>query len=164
MIDVFISLRNMVDEMQMFSDSISGYLNKTTGKITLLEDDDVSKVMDGIDIDDYTGWEKGHFQELDMILNSADYLKLPSKYDIHEYQLMKKYCYSIEDEALRREFLDGISAKGAFRMFRNLIYRYGLEDDWFKFRDEAFKKIAIDWLEENGLPYKDDLQSKAGTK
>jgi hypothetical protein len=147
----------MVDEMQMLSDYISGYLNRTTGKITLIEHDDITRVTDGIDLDDYDGWQKEYYQNLDMILDSDDCLKLPSKYDIHEYRIMQNYCYSIEDEALRREFLDGISAKGAFRMFKNLVYRHGFEEDWFDFRDKAFKKIAIDWLEDYGLPYKDDM-------
>jgi len=29
----------------------------------------------------------------------------------------------------------------------------GIEEDWYSFRQEAFEKIAIDWLEDNKIPY-----------
>ena len=162
--DAVISLRNLVDEMQMVSDFISGYLNRTTGKISLLEHDDITNVIDDFDLDNSIGWQREYYQEVEKILSSDDYLKLPSKFDFHEYSIMQNYCFSIEDEALRGEFLDGISGKGAFRMFKNLIYRYGIENNWFEFRDEAFKKIAIDWLDEYDLPYKDDMENKSYDK
>ena len=130
----------------------------------MLEHDDITRVIDDFDLDNSTGWQREHYQEVERILSSDDYLKLPTKFDLHEYSIMQNYCFSIEDEAIRRESLDGISRKGAFRMFKNLIYRYGMENNWFEFRDEAFKKIAIGWLDEYDLPYKDDMKNTSYDK
>jgi len=37
----------------------------------------------------------------------------------------------------------------------NGIHRCGIAEEWYKFRDEALKKIAIKWCEENDIRYTD---------
>jgi len=53
-----------------------------------------------------------------------------------------------------------IRGSGAFRRFKDLIYRYNIEEDWFKFKDEAYKEIAISWLESNGFGFTDDMNRR----
>ncbi|MHC2995299.1 MAG: hypothetical protein IBV53_07360 [Candidatus Atribacteria bacterium] len=48
---------------------------------------------------------------------------------------------------------DSIKGRGAFRRFKNNIYKYNLEEDWYRFRDEAIKQITIEWCEDNGINY-----------
>ncbi|MCC6603742.1 MAG: hypothetical protein IT327_11055 [Anaerolineae bacterium] len=31
-----------------------------------------------------------------------------------------------------------------------------LEEDWYEFREQAFKKIAIEWLQSNEIAYTDE--------
>ncbi len=45
---------------------------------------------------------------------------------------------------------------GAFQGFNNNIYEYGIEKDWFSYRLEVFRQIAIDWCEENDISYVED--------
>jgi hypothetical protein len=40
---------------------------------------------------------------------------------------------------------------GAFRRFKDKIILLGVEDDWYKFKDEALKKIAVEWCETNEI-------------
>jgi len=42
----------------------------------------------------------------------------------------------------------------AFRRFKDLIQRYGIADDWYKYRDNRYRGIAIQWCEENDIKYK----------
>ncbi len=46
-----------------------------------------------------------------------------------------------------------IKGRGAFRRFRDQIYRYEIEEDWYAYLDEALKQMAIDWCQENGIAY-----------
>jgi len=46
-----------------------------------------------------------------------------------------------------------IKGSGAFRRFKNAIHEKGIEKAWYEFRSEALEKIAIEWLEENGISY-----------
>ncbi|MHC4632348.1 MAG: UPF0158 family protein, partial [Planctomycetota bacterium] len=45
--------------------------------------------------------------------------------------------------------------RGAFRRFNDAIRDYGIADDWYKYRDDALKEIAIEWCEENGIEFDD---------
>ena len=81
------------------------------------------------------------------------FLALPSKFDVHECQIMEEFASSVEDEALRDELLSAIHGRGAFRYFKDVIHRRGVKEDWYNFRSEALREIAVEWLEENGLTY-----------
>ena len=63
------------------------------------------------------------------------------------------------DEALQNELLHAIRGSGAFRRFKDAIYRKEIQDDWYSFRNEALKRIATDFLESEGIPWLDDLVS-----
>ena len=73
---------------------------------------------------------------------------------------MEDFCIAYPNEAMSEDLLDLIRGSGAFRRFKNYINRYGIEQDWYNYRDNAYKEIAIAWLEENGITYTDDLTSK----
>jgi hypothetical protein len=49
-----------------------------------------------------------------------------------------------------------IKGRGAFGRFKHGVYELGIEKAWFQFRLEAFERIAIEWLEREGIPYERD--------
>jgi hypothetical protein len=104
--------------------------------------------------------EQEFFQKVEKIVSSDEYLELPSQYDIHEYEIMERFCLSISDEKISDVFLDMIRGSGAFRRFKDLLYRYGIEKDWFRFKDEAYKEIAVSWLESHNFEYADDMNRR----
>ena len=157
---VVVSLRDFVDEMQTFSDEQHAYLNKITGELITVTNDDIAVIENGGDWSDYPEWQQSIFQNTEKILSSDDYLELPSKFEINEYEMMERFCLSISDEKNSDVFLDMIRGSGAFRRFKDLIYRYDIEKDWFKFKDEAYKEIAISWLESKGFDYADDMNRR----
>lgn len=66
---------------------------------------------------------------------------------------MERFCLSIEDEEISDSLYYAIKGKGAFRRFKEGIHRYGITDDWYKYREEALKQMARDWCEENDIEY-----------
>jgi hypothetical protein len=170
---VAVSLRDLVDELQMLPNEGNAYLNKVTGKIITVTDDDVAMVeMDSEfeeeleeEHDEISGEvadsEIEYYQEVKRVLASdPDYLKLPSRFDIHEYEIMERFCLSVPNGKVSDVLLRKIRGSGAFRRFKDTIYQYGLEDDWFKYRDEAYKEIAIAWLESKDIAYADDMNRR----
>jgi len=143
--------------MQIISDETHTYVNKRTGKLITITSDDMA-MAESEDREDAFEWEEEIIQATKEVLSSDDYLEIPSKFDIHEYKLMERFCLSVSDEKVSDILLGKISGSGAFHRFKDAIYRYGIEKDWFKFRDEAYKEIAVDWLESNGFSYINDLQ------
>jgi len=173
---VVVSLRDMVDEMQFLSHESNAYLKKSTGKVVTIRDDDFEMVrnmeeFDEIeesdngdiisDLDEYSDLETEFFQDvMNVLLLDDDYLKLPSKFDIDEYEIMERFCLYFSDEKISNVLLSKIRGSGAFRRFKDTIYQYRIEEDWFRFRDEAYKEIAVAWLESHGFEYADDMNRR----
>lgn len=66
---------------------------------------------------------------------------------------MEEFCGSIKNDRVSNALYSSIQGRGAFRRFKDTIIRFGVEDDWYKFREEALKQIAIEWCEENEIMY-----------
>ena len=85
------------------------------------------------------------------ILASKDWLRLPSKFDIHEWEIMNRFGQSLSDDAQGAEIADAIHGNGAFRVFKATIRRLGIEEAWFAYKQRALEDIAREWLAEHGL-------------
>ena len=151
-----IQLKDFVSEMDTLSDEYSVYLNIRTGEFVGLSSEDLGLAEDAEPLDDYPDWQKEVIKEVEKVLSSSDYKELPSKFEIHKYAIMKRFCYSVEDEDLSFRLLNSIRGRGAFRRFKAEIHTYGIADDWYAYRKRAFKEIAVDWLESYDIPYIDD--------
>ena len=97
-------------------------------------------------LDSYPEWQHDLIREAAHILEDDEdrYAALPSKFDIDEYQMMEKFALSVDDRISSR-ILSAIKGKGAFRRFKDTVARFGIEEDWYKFRDKKCKELAIDW-------------------
>jgi hypothetical protein len=154
---VVVSLRDLVGEMQLVSSESHAYLNQASGEMITIFDEYIAAVEGDEDWSDRHDWEKVIFDQTKEVLSSNDYLELPSQFELHEYDIMESFCLSIPDENLSDILLNQIRGSGAFRRFKDTIYRYKVEKDWFRFRDDSYKEIAIDWLESHELAYIDDM-------
>ncbi|MBK9612459.1 UPF0158 family protein [Candidatus Amarobacter glycogenicus] len=105
------------------------------------------------DLEEYPDWQHDDIRQDDEILNSEDWLELPTTYDIHEWEIMRDFSDAVDDERLRNELLDAIHGKGAFRHFKDTIHSRGIEADWRRFHDAALAAIARGWLERNEIAY-----------
>lgn len=153
---LLVKLKDIIDEMEIQFEAHSHYLNKKTGKLVMVTDEHLSAAEDEIDFSEYPEWEQEAIQEAIYVLEAEeDHILLPSQFDIHEYQIMEDFCLSLNDENLKNKLYRSIKGRGAFRRFRDKIIEYDIEQNWFKYRREALKRIAIEWCEENNIPYKE---------
>lgn len=148
-----VSIKDVVDEMDVLSDEHLAFLNRHTGELVTLSREELSTAEEDDDIVDYPEWLQEMILKAREVISSEDYLPLPSKFDIHEYNIMEKFCWSIADDKIRRALLDKIRGKGAFRRFKDAIHMNGREDEWYRFRQGELEKAAIEWLEANQIPY-----------
>lgn len=121
-----IKLEDIVEEMEIQSDEVSSYLNKKTGEIYWLREEEKRSVDNetGFDIEPEV-IEKAE----EILLYNDDWIQLPTKFDIHEWGIMNDFCYTIIDDYLRDGCLNSIHGSGAFRMFKDYIYRYDLREN-----------------------------------
>ena len=148
-----IHLRDVVGEMEGFDDNFRSFLNRATGELVTVGVEDLSAVEESYELEATPQWQREAIQKAEEIMVSDDWLELPSKFEIHEWEIMRDFCYSLDAERLSSELLDAIHGSGAFRAFKNTIYYRGIEQDWFRFQQDALEQIARDWLERNEIPF-----------
>ena len=78
---------------------------------------------------------------------------MPTKFDIHEYSIMEKFCLSLNDDKMSDNLYSVIKGSGAFGRFKDAIGEYDIADDWYKYRNDALKEIAIEWCQEKGIEF-----------
>lgn len=82
------------------------------------------------------------------------FIALPTKFDINEYGIMEDFIgEEIPNESVRDYMFSRISGRGAFRRFKEDIRKTGMEQEWYDYRDKAYRNAAIEWCDENGFNY-----------
>lgn len=89
------------------------------------------------------------------------FFALPSQFDIHEYSIMEDFVWELPQGHVQDSLENAIRGKGAFRRFKDGIRRFGIEQQWYHFQEEAYRKLAIEWCEEHGFRY---MRIKAKTR
>lgn len=168
-----VKLDDMVEQLEMLMDDSAAFLNKQTGELYMLTEEEMFDVeedgpggsrqeqeaggededRDEEDLDDDPEWLREAKAKAREVVSSDDWIELPTKFDIHEYKFMEDFCRDFEDEEISERLLRNIRGSGAFGRFRAAIDVLGIENAWYQFRGEAFERIAIEWLEENQIAY-----------
>ena len=132
-----VTLSKIIDGLEMVDDIVDCYYNSEKDEIFL---SNIGK--DG----DLTEDEIEELFEESIIL--------PTQYEINEYQMMIDFIETVESPEINNNLQRLIQGKGAFRRFKDYCFEMDIIQDWYKFRDERYKEIAIDWCKQNELEYK----------
>jgi hypothetical protein len=169
-VTVTVKLQDVVEHLDMLNDESAAYLNKRTGELYWLTEDEllgseeVDEDEDEDELVDLPDWQREARLKAKEVTESDDWLELPGKFEIHEYNLMEEFCRSIEDEEHSKRMLQQIRGSGAFRRFRGAIAGIGLEQAWYQFRASALERIAVDWLDEHQIAYSREPVSEEPVK
>jgi hypothetical protein len=80
------------------------------------------------------------------------YRMIPKQDSRDGYRDMQEYIWSLENEHLRELLEVAIQGSGAFRRFKDVLYRYPETlENWLKFRDERERQRMTDWLASEGI-------------
>ena len=148
-----VSLQDIIDAMDFGTDEFHSYLNKKTGEIITITDEEINAIQNKDDWNNFPDWQREALTSAKKVFDSSHYFPLPSKFDIHEYAIMERFCYSTDDPKISNELSNLIKGSGAFRRFIDALHRFGIEDNWYKYRNQALKEIAVEWLESNEITF-----------
>lgn len=154
-----VKLDEIIDGLESQSDESRSFLNKKTGEIVLITDEELNAAEENEPIEDFPDWQQDPVRiAKEIIAETGDYISLPTKFDIDEYRVMERFCLSMDDPEMSDLLYSLIKGSGAFRRFKDAIYRYGIEDEWHSYRNNALKEIAIEWCREHGIEFYADKQ------
>lgn len=139
-----VKLKDIIDGMEMQMDEASHYLDLKTGEVVFVTDEEMQYAEDDdIDEDDFVpDWQKPQIELAKKILNSDEYLTLPGRYDLNEYQMMENFIETQVPEKLKFH-LNNATCRGTsyitkcmFPYFKGMLKKIDRE------MLEDFKKMA----------------------
>lgn len=155
-----VKLSALVDALNMQTDEMHPYLNRETGEIIQIEDYLVSAAEEGETPEGFAEWEAKMFQVAQAIIETDNYERLPDRFTIHEWKIMERFAIdAVDSRDVCDMLLDALHGRGAFRHFKDRVHENGLADRWYAYREEALRKIAIDWCREHKIEFLDDKPS-----
>jgi len=152
-------LKAVVATMDGLVEEIIAHLNKRTGELMTLSTEEFEAVEEEADLDDYPEWQHELILKAKEIMDSQDWIDLPTKDDIDDYAIMEEFCYSIADPKVSDTLLRTIRGSGAFGRFRGALEDLDMEQEWYDFRAAELEKIAVEWLEVNQIAYTREAES-----
>lgn len=118
--DTTVYLDDIVDAFMATNNYFDIYLNKETAEIIY---------NDGL---------------VDIEMND-NLIALPMQFEIDD-GIMRSFIFSkVDDEKTYEQLLNSIKDRGAYRYFKDGITEHGLLQDYFDYRDEAYKDKAMKW-------------------
>ncbi len=150
---VTVSLSDVIEAMDLLSEEATAYINQKTGELITLTNEELALAEDPEEAAAGPQWQKDILPKAREVLASEDFVPLPSKFEIHEWSIMERFARSLTDAAASDELDAAIHGRGAFRRFKDAVHRLGIADEWYRFREDALEKIAIEFLEAHGIAY-----------
>jgi hypothetical protein len=141
-----INLSELIEAFDMQSTHISFYVNQKSGKIIFLTEDEITTVENEDEESDESNYTKE-------ILDSEDFIEIPSQYELNKYEIMTDFIISLEDNKAKEFLVKTIKGKGAFRRFHATIQAHKIENQWYQFLKSRLRELAIEWCNFNGLVY-----------
>lgn len=135
-----IKLQMVVDAIEEVSDAYTSFYDTQKKEVVHLPDE----------------WIIGETDEelMESLENEPDrYLRLPTKYEIHEYSIMEEFVDYLPSGKIKAELNNAIRGKGAFRRFKQSVRYHGIEQLWYDYLAEAYREIAKRWCRDNDLEF-----------
>jgi hypothetical protein len=148
-----VKLSDLIEGMDFQSDECFSYLNTATGEVVSVTTEELRAAEEEAPLDDFPAWQHEAIHLARDIVETEHYLSLPDRFEINAYQIMERFCLSVDDEDMRNDLCDAIRGRGAFRRFKDRMQLYGMADEWYRYREAALRAIATAWCEAHGISY-----------
>ena len=138
-----IRLEQVLDAIETADDAFTYFYDTQTGETVFLADPVI------------TGEANEELE--DLIESFGDrFLRFPTKYDIHEYSIMASFVDALPPGSTREELIHAIRGRGAFRRFKNGIYYHRIEQQWYNYREQTYREIAIRWCRDKDIEFTEE--------
>src|SRR5439155_24800521 len=116
---VQVKLKDIIEGMDFQSDEQSSFLNLTTGEVVSITDEELRAAENDEPLEDFPEWQHDALRIARDIVETDHYLPLPDQFEMHEYQIMERFCLSVDNEDMRDDLCDAIHGRVAFRRFKD---------------------------------------------
>lgn len=132
-----VTLSKIIEGLEMVDDIVDCYYNPEKDEIFL------SNIREYEDLSE---------DEIDQLFEKS--IILPTQYEINEYQIMVDFIDTINNLEIKNNLQRLIQGKGAFRRFKDYCFETNIIQNWYDFKEQKYKEIAINWCKQNELKYR----------
>ena len=132
-----IELDKVIEALEFTNDEIEYYYNPDTEEIFMSNIGEFENLTE---------------DELDELFEKS--IMLPTRYDINEYKMMQDFVKIIKDKEIKNQLYTSLHGKGAFSKFKDTCNNFNIINDWYNFRNERYKEIALNWCKNNNIEIK----------
>lgn len=152
-----IKLNAIVEALDFDSLESNYFYDVANNCVVMISEEEFGYADDEKDLLDLPQWQRENVELAEKIMYSSgtDFIRLPEKHEINEYRMMEHFIMTLELGKVRDDLWNAIEGRGAFRRFKDRVYYHGLDQEWYHYRDEAFKKFAREWCESNKIKYEE---------
>jgi hypothetical protein len=153
----------IAEELDALPAEATGYFNRNTGELYAVQDE---FHMDFEDLEDpeiaagIPEWQKEHIAKQQVVENDDAWIKLPGKFEVHEWQLMREFAEKAPNPGVREDLLEAIHGSGAFRRFKRALDRHDQRDEWFAFKEACLEELVMDWLRSENIEFEDEAKEQ----
>ena len=135
-----IPIKVIVDAIEATMDGWQQFYNILTGEVESVPEYD----------NDYADMRE--FEDITAEIEESDnYVRLPSQYELHEYNIMERFAEEKDNAVLMR----ALHGSRPYRTFKDRAIDLGLDQQYFAFRSKEYGEIAREWCRENGILFKE---------
>jgi len=149
---VVVSLASVVEALDLQSDELHSYLDPESGEIITFNSEE-AELAGSEDWDSAPEWMKESLPRIKRALEDDRMLELPDRVHIDEWRMMQDFAGEDAHCHCRGELVSASRGPSAFRRFKDAVHRLGLEQDWYRYREAGYRRVAREWLEENNIPF-----------
>lgn len=151
--EVQVKLADIIDAMETASTENRVFVNQKTGEVVHLLNEFLRKAENGNTSDLKPAWQQDMIKiAYEIVEHRTPFIEIDS-FEINEYDMMERFCYTIKDPEKSESLLNAIRGKGAFRRFKDMVYNLGVAEDWYNYRDAAYESLAKKFCEQYGFTY-----------
>jgi hypothetical protein len=149
-----VKLSEIVDAMETSGQSSTAYLDRQTGKVVELMDQDEFTDYDEDEMPEWVEEQVALVQAIEAD-EEGRFVELPDKFDVDEWRIMADFAAAVEDEHISTSLSQTIRGSGAFRRFKDMAAALGVLDEWFTYRDGRYREVAKEWCEAEGVEWEE---------
>lgn len=151
-----VNLNDVIECIEFENENLNHFYNKNTGVIIYKESPETSNysAADYSRINEFEDWERELIESLyDLENNPNDYIKLPGEDEINELNILINFCNSFSDISIDDILNKSIDDIKKIQKIKNIIEEKHMLNDWYEYREQSEKQIAIDWCNDNNIEY-----------
>ncbi|NIK72082.1 uncharacterized protein UPF0158 [Paenibacillus sp. BK033] len=155
MVKVLVSLDQLVSEIEIGIEDTFTYIDVTTGEVITLTREEIRAAEDEQPLENFPEWQRENIQRAICILEDEQekYADFTLKNDYNEYELIEEFISTLEDEEMNEALNTAIIGKGAFRRFKDKIIQFGIDKQWYTYKENKIKELVIEWCIEHDIEF-----------